>query len=101
MSDPNEQAPHDAASTETSAEHTEPAAPTHAFSAAMSTPTSKPATPQTAPGHKPVEEWARLKNTDDHWFAGARARFGWATGRELTEEKYDAAIEAAKKVESR
>lgn len=112
----NEQAPQIAASTETSAHE-----PTHAVEGTK--PTSA-ATPAPSPAHaegetkdapkekaRPkgkdgsdlykVEEWAERKKTDPATLAGARARHGWAKGRQLTEKEYDDAIAQIGKVELR
>jgi len=64
---------------------------------------------------KTVEEWARAKGhlvvlpdgkpdprAPDYWrFAAAKAGNNWPIGKELTEAQYDAAIDAAGKVEIR
>jgi hypothetical protein len=60
------------------------------------------ATPSPAAGGvKPFEQWAKAKRTEAWWVAGAAMHAGWAVGREVTEADYDAAVDAAKKVEVR
>lgn len=44
---------------------------------------------------KTVEQWAAEKATPDWLLAAARAGNRWPVGRELTEQEFDAAIEAA------
>ncbi len=46
---------------------------------------------------RPHEEWAARRGTPAWLLAAARAKAGWALGREVTEEEYDRAVEAALK----
>lgn len=41
---------------------------------------------------KPFEQWASEKKTPAWLAAAARAMRGWAIGREVTEEDFDAAL---------
>lgn len=50
---------------------------------------------------KTSETWCAEKGTPDWLYAGARVGNRWPVGQEMTEAKYDAAIDAAGKVESR
>lgn len=44
---------------------------------------------------RPIEEWRMEKGTPAWAFAAARVKAGWAQGQEVTEEEYDAAVQAA------
>jgi hypothetical protein len=108
MTDTNAEAP-ETASTETSVHHDPPAEVAPAEHAPDEAPTA-PATPsaiapkvspQVADGHQPFEAWAKAKKTPLVWVNAARAAGAWAIGRELTEQAYDAAINAAQNVEMR
>lgn len=44
---------------------------------------------------RPIEEWRMEKGTPLWAFAAARVKAGWAQEQEVTEEEYDAAVEAA------
>lgn len=48
-----------------------------------------------APESKPFEQWATEKKTPAYLVAGTKNAQRWAAGREVTEEQYDAAVDAA------
>lgn len=50
---------------------------------------------------KTVEQWCAEKGTPDWLYEGARVGNRWPVGQEMNEAKYDAAIDAAGKVEIR
>lgn len=94
MIDPHDEAPLPAASTDTSAPSTKTAPLSRA-------PASVKAPDPPKPTLLTVEEWAAKKKTDAHWHLAACVVNHWAIGRQLTETEYDAAVEAAQKVEMR
>lgn len=43
-------------------------------------------------GYKSIEELKAIKETPDTVFEGVKAMMEWTSGRQVTEEEYDAAV---------
>lgn len=56
---------------------------------------ARPEKTETEAPRRAIEAWAEEKRAEAWRLAAARAMRGWAIGRELTEQEFDAAMKAA------